>query len=423
MSIGGITLKIAVIGVNHNTAPASIREKVSFVDSKKIEIINYLLDYEIKEVVIVSTCNRSEIYIVDTKKDIDNKIEIVKKLYSSFAQIQLADDFLFVKKGYEAVYHLFAVTTGLKSIVLGEDQILGQVKDAHLFSMNLGASKKILNKLFREAVTTAKNIKNNLKISEYPLSISYIGVKFLKEKIGSLKGKKALIIGIGEMGKLSLKYLMEEELEKIYLTNRTCKKILEILDYYPSITPVEYDDRYSILKEVDILISATSSSHTIIKKENMLDSDRELYIMDMAMPRDVDEKVVEISNIRLYNIDDLNKVSNDNEKRRRELCNKAEAIIKKDIDEFVSWVNMSKVDPVIKTLNEQCNKIENDTLEYLYRKLDLNSRDKKIVQKMVNSALKRILRKPIINLKKIEDQIMLEEYIEVIEDLFDFGME
>ena len=155
-------MSIGVIGVNHNLAPINIREKVSFTDTQRIEAIDYFLDIGIEEIVILSTCNRSEIYI--QSEEIDKKVKLVEEIYEKFFNVQGIKRYLFSKKDIDAIDHLFKVTSGLDSIVLGEDQILGQVKDAHDFSMKLGSSKKIFNKLFREAITTAKEIKNTTNI-------------------------------------------------------------------------------------------------------------------------------------------------------------------------------------------------------------------------------------------------------------------
>ena len=197
-------MNIGVVGVNHNLAPINVREAVSFTDTKKIEAINILLDKEIEEVVIISTCNRSEIYI--NAENIDIKINELSDFYEQYFGVKDINKYLFKKTNLEAIQHLFEVTAGLDSLVLGEDQILGQVRDAHEFCMKLGATKKVFNKLFRDAITTSKEIKTITKISQQPLSISYIGVKLLKEKIGSLEGKNALIVGLGKMNLLTLNH-------------------------------------------------------------------------------------------------------------------------------------------------------------------------------------------------------------------------
>ena len=291
-------MSIGVIGVNHNLAPINIREKVSFTDTQRIEAIDYFLDIGIEEIVILSTCNRSEIYI--QSEEIDKKVELVEEFYEKFFNVQGIKRYLFSKKDIDAIDHLFKVTSGLDSIVLGEDQILGQVKDAHDFSMKLGSSKKIFNKLFREAITTAKEIKNTTNISHQPLSISYIAVKFLKNKIGSLEGKKALVIGVGKMSKLTMKHLEEEKIDTIYVSNRSHGKINQLEDEFKTIVPIRYEDRYKVMNDIDIVISATSSPHTVIKYDQIPKIQRKIFMMDIALPRDIDPKINELKNIEVY---------------------------------------------------------------------------------------------------------------------------
>lgn len=413
-------MNFAVIGINHKTASIEIREKVAFTDSKKIEGINILLDKGIDEVVILSTCNRSEIYIVDYSEQIEANIEKVIEFYIDFFYLKEIKKYIYFKKDKDAVMHLYKVTSGLDSIVLGEDQILGQVKASHHFSMDIGGSKKILNKLFNETVKTAKYIKSTLKISEHPLSISYIGVKFLKNKLNILSDKKALIIGLGKIGRLTLEYLIEENINIIYMINRNHKKVVDLVKEYPSVIPVDYYNRYDVLKNVDILVTATSSPHTIIEYDKLENIKNKLTILDLALPKDVDNNVSKLKNITLFDIDDLKSISIHNENKRKELSKKAELIISEQIVEFYIWLKNIKVDPIIKFFNEKCEIIKEDTLDYIIKKIDLDNRDTKIISKMVTSALKRIIRDPILKLKKIDDEDKREIYIKVLEELFDF---
>ncbi len=410
-------MNIGVIGINHNLAPINVREKVSFTDVQKIETINFLLDNEVEEVVILSTCNRSEIYIQGN--DIQHKLNIVSKFYMEIFKLENIDNYMFLKFGEEAIIHLFKVTSGLDSIVVGEDQILGQVKDAHEFSMQLGASKKIFNKLFREAITTAKEIKHSTKISQQPLSISYIGLKFLKDKIGKIEGKNALIVGAGKMNKLTIKYLQEEKIGTIYLSNRNHGKVKEIEKDYKNIIPIKYEDRYKVINDVDIVISATSSPHVVIKKEDMPKITRKICMMDIALPRDIDPNINEIENIEVYDIDNLKEIHENNNKKRKKLATKGYEIILEKIEDFEKWLSSAKIDPTIESLNEKCLQIREDTLEYIFRKVELDKRDKKIIDKMLTSALKRLVREPIKNLKQIKDDGKREEYIKLIEELFE----
>lgn len=410
-------MDFAVVGVNHNNTPINIREIVSFTDTQKIEGINFLLDNGIEEAIILSTCNRSEVYIYS--KNILDKVEVVKNFYQDYFDVENIEEFLFNKTGEEAIKHVFNVSAGLDSLVLGEDQILGQVKDAHDFARQLGSSKKVFNKLFREAVTVSKDIKTTTKISHQPLSISYIGIKCLKEKMGSLENKNALVIGLGKMSKLAMKHLEEEQLNNIYVTNRSYEKLKSIQDEYKNLIPIKYEDRYEVMDKVDIVISATASPHTVLKKAEMPKTSNKLIMMDIALPRDIDKNLNEFENIEVYDIDDLKKISEANDKKRRELACIGELIIDEKIEEFNEWLETIKIDPTIQSLNDKCSDIREDTLDYIYRKLDLNCREKKIIDKMLTSALKRLVREPIINLKQIKDSGKQEEYIKIVEELFD----
>ena len=410
-------MSIGVIGVNHNLAPINIREKVSFTDTQRIEAIDYFLDIGIEEIVILSTCSRSEIYI--QSEEIDKKVKLVEEFYEKFFNVQGIKRYLFSKKDIDAIDHLFKVTSGLDSIVLGEDQILGQVKDAHDFSMKLGSSKKIYNKLFREAITTAKEIKNTTNISHQPLSISYIAVKFLKNKIGSLEGKKALVIGVGKMSKLTMKHLEEEKIDTIYVSNRSHGKINQLEDEFKTIVPIRYEDRYKVMNDIDIVISATSSPHTVIKYDQIPKIQRKIFMMDIALPRDIDPKINELKNIEVYYIDNLKDIYDKNDKKRKELAQIGFKMISEKIEEILEWLDTITIDPTIQSLNDKCLEIREDTLNYIYKKTNLDDRDKKIIDKMLTSALKRLIREPIINLKKTKDKGKREEYIKLIEELFE----
>ena len=412
-------MNIGVVGVNHNLAPINVREAVSFTDTKKIEAINILLDREIDEIVILSTCNRSEIYI--SGENIQQKVDEVANFYKDYFGVKDIEQYLFKKTNLEAIQHLFDVTAGLDSLVVGEDQILGQVKDAHEFCMKLGATKKVFNKLFRDAVTTSKEIKTITKISQQPLSISYIGVKLLKEKMGTLEGKNALIVGLGKMNLLTLNHLEEENVKNIYIANRNIEKTKEIENKFDNIIPIEYSDRHKIIQEksIDIVISATSSPHLVIKYDDMPKLDKKIYIMDIALPRDIDTKLKELNYVELYDIDDLKEIHDKNDIKRNELAQKAQEIIKIKIDELTEWLDLTFIDPTIQSLNSKCIEIKEDTLEYIFRKIDLNQREQKIIDKMLGSALKRVIREPIINLKQVKNKGPREEYIKVIADLFE----
>ncbi|ABK60902.1 MULTISPECIES: glutamyl-tRNA reductase [Clostridium] len=411
-------MNLAVIGINYNNTPIDIREKVSFSKSQKYKACTYLIKKGISEIIIVSTCNRSEIYICSD--EIDSHINEVVNFYKIFFNVESVNEYIFIKKDKEAVSHIYNVSAGLDSMILGEDQILGQVKEALRYSMENKFSRKVLNKLFREAITSAKKIKSELKISETPISMVYIAIKLLEKNIGTLKGKKACIIGAGDMGRLALKHLINEELEEIFVANRTYNNVIDLLKEFPKIKLIDYEKKYEILDNVDILITATAAPHLIIKKEQLQNIKQELYIMDLALPRDVEKSAGDIENIHLYDVDDFKNISDSNKIKREELSLIAKDSIDSYVNEFNQWMKSLKVDNTIKDLNNRCRDIKDEYLGYITKKIDLNERDKEILEKMLFGALKKVVKEPILNLKELKDEDEINKYIKSVNELFKF---
>ncbi|HHT25443.1 MAG TPA: glutamyl-tRNA reductase [Clostridiaceae bacterium] len=406
-------LEIGVVGINHNLTPIEIREKFNFSESKRIEISS-VLQNKIDEIVILSTCNRSEIYYANNKAS--SCKDIIIDFYKSCFSYQQIDEYIFSETGREMVEHLFMVSGGLDSKVIGEDQILNQVKSAMEFSMELKFSKKILNRLFQMAISVGKKIRNKVGISTIPISASYIGVKMIQEKIPNLSGKKALLIGAGEMSELSLTYLYNIGLSQIYITNRRDSRLDELFKRFPKTKKIEYGDRYEIIREVDILISATAAVHTIIKYEEFPELDKDIYILDLGLPRDIDERIGNLKRVSLYTLDDLENKSVQNLEKRRELVSRAEKLINEDVDDYMDWLRTSKVAPILSSLNDKKNEIEKDSLNYLNRKLNMSSREKRIVEQVISYSLNRITREAILKIKDNSDD---ERYRETMKELFD----
>lgn len=409
-------MSIGVVGVNH-LCPIHIREKVCFTHSKKIQALDDLKERGIQEIVILATCNRTEIYIWD--QDLASKIQIVKAFFLDFLDEEELEDYMLCKSGKKAIKHLCYVASGLDSIVIGEDQVLGQVKEAWELASKQKTCGKMLNKLFREAITTAKSIKNNLKISEHPLSISYVAVKFLKEKMQSLTQKNILVIGIGKMSQLVIKYLQDEQIGTIYVSNRSHNKAQQVESLYENVVAVSYQDRYLLLNKVDAVICATASPHVILQKQAMPKLTDKLYMMDIALPRDIDPKLNEIELIELYDIDDLKMICKKNNETRKELSYQAKEMIRYKINELEEWIQFIEVENVLARLNDKKEEILQCTLEVIDKKTKVSEEDKKVIDKMLSAALKNLLISPTANLKKIKDKEQREKYIQVIEDLFE----
>ncbi len=250
-------MEILAVSVNHNTAGAEEREKVSMTTSQRIDLMNDLLDEGVTEVIALSTCNRTELYAAVPKADMRDYLELLTRVFVIKSGDENFDACIQRRSGKRAVKHIYKVAAGLDSVVIGEDQILGQLREAHELALDMGASGKFLNRTVRDAIAKAKQIKTEIKISEEPVSVCSIGIKHIESLLGSLDKKTALVVGTGKMGRQALSYLNGMNLDKLMMTNRTHHKGVEVAKNYEDVEVVSYDDRYEIIKDVDILISAT----------------------------------------------------------------------------------------------------------------------------------------------------------------------
>lgn len=413
-------MRFAVIGVNHRNCPIELREKVSFTHTRLLACLQELkATYKLQEVVLLSTCNRSEIYIYD--EEIEDAISRGIRFYQSHFEKEDIKPYLYIRQGKEAIEHLFEVAAGLDSIVVGEDQILGQVKKAHSDAMSEHTSGKVLNKIFREAVSTAKQIKSEIKISEHPLSISHIAVKFLKEKQGTLEGKKALVIGTGQMNELTIKYLLEENIGEIYVTNRTHTKAVELTELYEGLFPVPYEKRYDILPKVDIVVSATASPHIILQADKMPELIKRLDIMDIAMPRDIDPAIDEMELANVYDIDALKMISKTNNERRLELVVAAQKEIEGAIRKLMKWLETLSVEDVIQGLDAYCEEIKAHTTKLLSKKILNEELDEEVMGMIMVEALRRCMRTPIAKLMTTENPELRMQYAKMLSELFELN--
>ena len=466
-------MELAIIGVSHQTAPVDVRSVFAFTDSQKIDFMARIQNLGVSEAVVLSTCNRSEVYFAGD--DLDKLIPLVKKELTAFFAAEDQEKYLSVHRGREAVRQLFRVASGLESMVIGEDQILGQVRQAYEFAAKMGATGKVLNKMFLEAVTLAKRIKRELKISQVPLSVSYIGIKALAEALGGLKGKKIALVGLGKMNLLSLKYLLDEGAGLIWLCNRDQGKALALAraELRPGVTirleesldspgcgccgvkgfipaagegpgegPAEvmepgpeagalaergaaeirlahFNQRYRLLAEADAVVTATASPHTIFRANELPALNKPLLFLDIALPRDVEEAVSLVPGVTLLDLDDLKKQASENLNRRLELAAEAGRMTEEAAEEMTAWLLRSRVDPSIQSINKKCQVITEDVTAYLFGKLQLTEKEKRLVAKVVASGLQRMIREPVLKLKEARSRGQQDEYIRVIEELFD----
>ena len=409
-------INISVLGIDHQYS-AEIREKVAFSETQKIEFTTRLFDLGVEEAVILSTCNRSEVYFLDRWKN-DAVRNQVMDTYIDYFRLENAEKYIYRYHDKDAIEHIFRVTSGLESAVVGEDEILRQVKEAYEFAHQFNNTSKVFNRLFQEAIKAAKEIKSKLKISEIPLSTGYIGLKYLEEQMGTFEDKTMLIIGFGKIGKLFYQYGKELPFKEICVCNRSADTVKCVIEDNNNTAYIPYGSCHTVLDKADVVITATSCPHFVLKAENMPERKRPLYMLDMAIPRNIDTAIGNLENYHLYNIDVLKEMSARNEESRRALTEKAETIIERATEEFLVWLKRTAQDPIIESLNRSVDDILEDHLQYLFKKITVNNRERTIITRTMEAALKKAVRNPIIALKSIEDEEKRAHYADVLGELF-----
>jgi glutamyl-tRNA reductase len=335
-------MKIFVVGINFRTSPVEIREKLSFIESEQVTVMEKALEVDGNmECVIISTCNRTEVYLHADGRFKDDEIEAILCDLKGLDHAAMKKYF-YAYSGYSAVKHLFKVVAGLDSMVIGEDQILGQAKSAHSLARDHKASGVYLNTLFRDAITAAKRAKTDTELSKCPISTGTLAIKGAEGEFGgSLNGLTAMVIGsTGDIGSNVLKTLAQKGLKKLYAAVRLHRSGAEVQVFTSGTSLIDYDDRYDVFDECDIIVSATSSPHYTITKDVLQKSivtSRKRFFIDLAVPRDIDSDVADIENCRYINIDDINNISCDNIARRMEEGERALAILEKYIEHFEKW--------------------------------------------------------------------------------------
>ncbi|MDP4160228.1 MAG: glutamyl-tRNA reductase [Bacillota bacterium] len=417
------------IGLNHLSAPIEIREKMSFHPSQIKDALRRLKSYPgLEGVVILSTCNRTEIYAVTT--DVETGINSIKRFLASHHGIEekMIDQYLYVHTLYDAVRHLFRVTSGLDSMVRGETQILGQVAHAYEQANDSVVTNKAINVFFQTALAVGKRIRTETLIDQHPVSISYTAVELAKQQFGELEGIGILIMGAGEMSTLTAKNLVAAGASTVLVSNRSYEKAV-VLAKECSGQAVRFDDMDHYLEEVDIVISATASTHFVLSPERMQGimnkrKGRSMLLIDIAVPRDIHPEVGSISNITLFDIDDLRGVIDRHHQEREIAAKNAEKIIDEEMNLFLKWHNSLFVVPTIVALRQKGQEIKELQLNRALERLGgLTPKQEKLVRSMANSIVNQLLHVPITNLKEYATTSQGHLYTEILQNLFDLDVE
>lgn len=400
-----------MIGCSYKEASVEIRDKIAFVDTKKLDMYQRLLEVEIKQAVIVSTCNRSEIYFIYEKRhQLQNSIDIYVQATS--------DDvlpYIFQKEDIEALQYLYEVCGGYQSMVLGEDQILGQMQEAYTLASQINACGKAIHKIFQNCFACIKRLKTTYQISTIPISIAYLAMKQVKDVI-CLEGKNIFLLGSGEMSKLLLNYLKEEHVNHLYVCARSMQNANKLIQE-EGIEFVTLEKRFDYIATCDVIFTATSSPHILIDNKQLLPTNKHQLFIDIASPRDIHPNILENENVTLMDMDCLQKVRDENCEQRQQKMMEAHAMLVQNVQEIYHWFKKSHVEETLHSLQEKSERMAVDTYDLLERKLQLNVHEKYVLKKVLHSSFYRMVKEPILALKKI-DQDDQATYLYMIEQLF-----
>jgi glutamyl-tRNA reductase len=417
-------MNIIVLGVNHKTAPVEIREKLAFSEKHLDESMNILLGLpEIKERVILSTCNRVEIYA--RAGNIEDGIKRLKGFIYKYHRINDGEleNYFYTYYTEDAIEHLFKVSSSLDSMVVGEPQILGQVKDAYTFAKERKATGMILNQLFERAFSVAKKVRTETRIAENAVSVSYVAVELAKKIFGGLEGKTIMIIGAGEMSELAARHLISNGARNILVSNRTFEKAVELARDLKA-SAIRFDSIEDEMGRTDIIISSTGAPTFIIKKdmvERVIHQrrNRPMFFIDIAVPRDVEPAVNEVENVYLYDIDDLQHVVDANVKEREGESQKAVKIVEKEVGQFLNWLDGLEIVPTITALRDKAEAIRQKELEEAFSKLGtVSDKERLVIDNLSSAIVKKLLHEPTVNLKKQIESTDGHWYIKVVRHLF-----
>lgn len=418
-------MHVIALSLNYRKASVEERELMSFEDEEVIPALHRLREQKsILEAVLLSTCNRTEVYVVSDQVHTGKYYS--QKFLSDWFNIEFdtVKNITDVKVADEAIQHLYRVTAGLESMVLGETQILGQIRDAFFTAQDEHTTGTVFNKLFKEAITVAKRGHNETDISKNAISISYSAVELAKKIYSNVSESKVLVVGAGEMAEQSLLNLTSNGINKVTVINRSEDKAEALARQFNGAS-APFETLEEQLSNADIVISSTAARNHVITESSVQSAlaDRKakepLVLMDIALPRDIEPEVGNLDNVYMYNVDDLQGLVDANLSTRKNEAVKIEAMIAESMDSFEEWVSMLGVVPVIQALRSKALNIHEDTFQSVERKMpDMTDRERTIVSKHMKSIINQMVKDPIIYTKEIAGSRKADVKLEEIQQLF-----
>jgi len=422
-------MNLVLLGLNHKTAPVALREKLAgFLGDLTAAYENLQARPELGECILFSTCNRVE--ALSVTEEPEGAVQQLRALFSGQGRIPPAelDEALYFHRDRDAVLHLFRVASSLDSLVVGEPQILGQIKEAFRQAAARQATGPILNRLLHKTFSVAKRVRRETGIGDHAVSIAYAAVTLGRKIFGSLAGKTAVLVGAGEMAELALEHLKSDGVGRIIIANRTLERGRQLAQRFggEAVSLEELEDQ---LLHGDIIISSTGSPQHLLTREQVKGVMRRrkhkpLFFIDIAVPRDLDPAINDLDNVYLYNIDDLKEVVESNWQRRQQEAVKAERLVTEETLKFLDWLETLAVYPTIISLKEKADRICEAELDKTLKQLGpLTEEQRQVLEVLTHSITQKLLHDPILFLKGHHHPQRPVRDLDVVRRLFNLDLD
>ncbi len=419
-------MNIVVVGLTHKTAPVEVREKLSIPETNCDKAIAQLCSYpHLEEVAILSTCNRLEIYVV--VNETENGIREITQFLSDHSKLPAAylRPYLFVLLHQDAVMHLMRVSAGLDSLVLGEGQILAQVKQCHKLGQEHKGVGRTLNQLFKQSLTAGKRVRTETSIGTGAVSISSAAVEMAQTKVQNLAACRVVILGAGKMSRLLVQHLLSKGANNITILNRSMERAKELAKEFPEVTlqlhPIS--DLAHLLPHADLVFTSTAATEPILdraKLEAILDPAQHLMVFDIAVPRNVDSDVNELPHVQAFNVDDLKAVVAQNHEARRRMAMEAEVLLDEEVETFATWWRSLDTISTISSLRDKVEAIRAQELEKALSRLGTEFAEKhqEIIEALTRGIVNKILHDPMVQLRAQQDIEARQQAMQTLSVLF-----
>jgi glutamyl-tRNA reductase len=418
-------MNIIVVGLSHKTAAVEIREKLSIPEAKIEESIHHILTYpHVEEVGIMSTCNRLEIYAV--VKETEQGVKEISQFLSEIGHIPLPQlrRHLFILLHQDAIRHLMRVSAGLESLVLGEGQILAQVRNTHKLATKYQGMNRLLDRLFKQAISAGKRVRTETNIGTGAVSISSAAVELVDMKIEDLSSQKVCIIGAGKMSRLLVQHLSSKGVSNIAIVNRSVSRSQELAKQFPQVTLQLHslEEMMMVVSQSDIVFTSTGATQPILDKNNLsnIGVSQSIMLVDISVPRNVSSDVSELDFIVSYNVDDLKAVVAQNQASRREMAREAEVLLEEEIEAFELWWQSLETVPTISCLRSKIEEIREQELEKALSRLgsEFAEKHQEVIEALTRGIVNKILHDPMVQLRAQQDIEARRKALQTLQTLF-----